>query len=141
MEHAQQVHDYSCHTDKLARRGAEVDDRLRRSEKEQIGRVLPVIEQLSATRPARVAISIDTRRVGVAEAALDAGANIVNDASGGNDGPGIIALCTERGCSYIINHMRGRSRPCSLIWGAANYQCNYSLYCLLSSATHRCYHP
>ena len=78
------------------------------SEKEQIGRVLPVIEQISAIRPARVAISIDTRRAGVAEAALDAGANIVNDVSGGNDDPGIIALCAERGCGYIINHMRGR---------------------------------
>ena len=78
------------------------------SEKEQIGRVLPVIEQLSASRPARVAISIDTRRAGVAEAALDAGANIVNDVSGSNDDPDIIALCVERGCGYIINHMRGR---------------------------------
>ena len=78
------------------------------SEKEQIGRVLPVIEQISAIRPARVAISIDTRRAGVAEAALDAGASIVNDVSGGNDDPGIIALCAERGSGYIINHMRGR---------------------------------
>ena len=78
------------------------------SEKEQIGRVLPVIEQLGASRPARVAISIDTRRAGVAEAALDAGASIVNDVSGGNDDPDIIALCVERGCGYIINHMRGR---------------------------------
>lgn len=77
------------------------------SEKEQIGRVLPVIEQLGAIRPARVAISIDTRRAGVAEAALDAGANIVNDVSGGNDDPVIIALCAERGCGYIINHMQG----------------------------------
>lgn len=77
------------------------------SEKEQIGRVLPVIEQLGASRPARVAISIDTRRAGVAEAALDAGASIVNDVSGGNDDPDIIALCVERGCGYIINHMRG----------------------------------
>lgn len=77
------------------------------SEKEQIGRVLPVIEQIREIKPAHVAISIDTRRAGVAEAALDAGASIVNDVSGGNDDPGIIALCAERACGYIINHMRG----------------------------------
>lgn len=77
------------------------------SEKAQIGRVLPVIEKLRAIKPEQVAISIDTRRSGVAEAALDAGANIVNDVSGGNDDPGIIALCAERACGYIINHMRG----------------------------------
>ena len=78
------------------------------SEKAQIGRVLPVIEKLREIKPEQVAISIDTRRSGVAEAALDAGASIVNDVSGGNDDPGIIALCAERACGYIINHMRGR---------------------------------
>lgn len=77
------------------------------SEKAQIGRVLPVIEKLREIKPEQVAISIDTRRAGVAEAALDAGATIVNDVSGGNDDPGIIALCAERACGYIINHMRG----------------------------------
>lgn len=77
------------------------------SEKAQIGRVLPVIEQIREIKPEQVAISIDTRRSGVAEAALDAGATIVNDVSGGNDDPGMIALCAERACGYIINHMRG----------------------------------
>lgn len=77
------------------------------SEKAQIGRVLPVIEQIREIKPGQVAISIDTRRSGVAEAALDAGATIVNDVSGGNDDPGMIALCAERACGYIINHMRG----------------------------------
>lgn len=77
------------------------------SEKAQIGRVLPVIEKLREIKPEQVAISIDTRRAGVAEAALDAGATIVNDVSGGNDDPGMIALCAERACGYIINHMRG----------------------------------
>ncbi len=77
------------------------------SEKEQIRRVLPVIEKIGATKPGHVAISIDTRRAAVAGAALDAGATIVNDVSGGNDDPGIIALCADRACPYIIMHMLG----------------------------------
>ena len=77
------------------------------SAEEQIKRVVHIIEKISETKPDSVQISIDTTRADVAEAALDAGASIVNDVSGGNDDPNIISLCAERGCPYIIMHMQG----------------------------------
>ena len=77
------------------------------SEAVQIERVLPVIQALGETLPGHVKISIDTRRARVAEAALGAGASIVNDVSGGNDDPAIIDLCVERQCGYVVTHMLG----------------------------------
>ena len=74
---------------------------------EQIARVVHIIEAISETIPDHVAISIDTTRSDVAEAALAAGAAIVNDVSGGNDDPGIIELCADKQCPYIIMHMQG----------------------------------
>lgn len=77
------------------------------SEEEQIERVVNIIEVISKTIPEHVEISIDTTRSKVAEAALNAGATIVNDVSGGNDDPAIIELCSERKSPYIIMHMQG----------------------------------
>lgn len=74
---------------------------------EQIGRVVPIINAISETLPDHVVISIDTTRSKVAEAALNAGAAIVNDVSGGNDDPEIIGLCSDKKCPYIIMHMLG----------------------------------
>lgn len=74
---------------------------------DQIDRVVHIIEAISETIPDNVAISIDTTRADVAEAALAAGASIVNDVSGGNDDPAIIDLCAEKACPYIIMHMQG----------------------------------
>jgi dihydropteroate synthase len=77
------------------------------SVEEQIERVVHIIKALSETIPEHVQISIDTTRSKVAEAALDAGAHIVNDVSGGNDDPEIIGLTADRKCPYIIMHMQG----------------------------------
>ncbi len=74
---------------------------------DQIERVVHIIEAISETIPQHVQISIDTTRSKVAEAALNAGAHIVNDVSGGNDDPEIINLCADRNCPYIIMHMQG----------------------------------
>ncbi len=74
---------------------------------EQIKRVVHIIEAISETIPEHVQISIDTTRSKVAEAALDAGAKIVNDVSGGNDDPEIIRLCADKKCPYVIMHMQG----------------------------------
>ena len=54
------------------------------SEAEEIDRVVPVISAIRQARPTGL-ISIDTRHAQVAEAALQAGANMVNDVSGGRD--------------------------------------------------------
>ena len=77
------------------------------SSEEQIERVVHIIKAINETKPKNIRISIDTTRSDVAEAAINAGAEIVNDVSGGNDDPEIIQLCDDRKCSYIIMHMQG----------------------------------
>ncbi|QNN22113.1 dihydropteroate synthase [Planctomycetales bacterium ZRK34] len=73
---------------------------------EQLARLLPVIEQLADQT--RVPISIDTTRVKVAEAALDAGGSIINDVSAGRDDKDdMLRLIAERGCPIILMHMLG----------------------------------
>jgi dihydropteroate synthase len=73
---------------------------------EEMARVLPVIERLAR---AGVVVSVDTTKATVAEAAVAAGARIVNDVSGGlfDDGMGEAAARTE--ATYICGHLRGRS--------------------------------
>lgn len=73
---------------------------------EQRRRVIPVIERLIEAVP--VPLSIDTTRREVAEAALDAGAAIINDVSAGRDDPSILSLAAERGAPFIAMHMRGQ---------------------------------
>jgi dihydropteroate synthase len=70
-------------------------------------RVLPVIKELVA---AGVPLSIDTTRAEVAEAALGAGAVVVNDVSGGLADPGMAAVVADAGCPWILMHWRGHSR-------------------------------
>ena len=77
------------------------------SSSEQIERVVHIINAIGKTKPKDVRISIDTTRSDVAEAALNVGAEIVNDISGGNDDPEIIRLCADKKCPYIIMHMQG----------------------------------
>ena len=72
---------------------------------EEMLRVVPVIKALRLANPEGL-ISIDTRRVDVARAALDAGANMVNDVSGLRD-PKMFDLILERGCAVCIMHMQG----------------------------------
>lgn len=73
---------------------------------EEIARTAPVIRDLRAngvTTP----ISIDTRKAAVAEAALDAGASIVNDVSGFTYDPDLAPLCAERGVPVCVMHAQG----------------------------------
>jgi len=72
----------------------------------ELARVLPVIEGLAAKRGPEQWISIDTRRPAVAAAALDAGADMVNDVSGLRD-PAMFDLVVSRGCAVCIMHMQG----------------------------------
>ena len=77
------------------------------SSSEQLERVIHIIKEINKTKPKNIRISIDTTRSDVAEAALNVGAEIVNDVSGGNDDPEIIRLCADKKCPYIVMHMRG----------------------------------
>ncbi|HEY6749447.1 MAG TPA: dihydropteroate synthase [Mycobacteriales bacterium] len=74
---------------------------------EEIRRVLPPIRALAG---AGVAVSVDTTRAVVAEAAVDAGASIVNDVSGGLADPGMAKVVAAAGVPWVLMHWRGHSR-------------------------------
>ncbi|MFG3300634.1 dihydropteroate synthase [Micromonospora chersina] len=73
----------------------------------EIARVLPVIRELSA---AGIPVSIDTSRARVAEAVLAAGADVVNDVSGGLADPDMARVVRDAGCPWVLMHWRGHSR-------------------------------
>lgn len=77
----------------------------RPSTAEELRRVLPVVEALSVDTP----VSVDTMRAEVAAAALDAGAVLVNDVSGGLADPDMAPLVAERGVPMVAMHWRGHS--------------------------------
>lgn len=71
---------------------------------EQLRRVVPAIRAIRSAG-LDVPISVDTTRVEVARAALDAGANIINDVSGGEESGGaVLRLAAERGTGLILMH-------------------------------------
>jgi len=74
---------------------------------EELARVVPVIEGL---RGVGARISVDTSKAAVASAALDAGAEIVNDVTALRGDPEMAALCAERGCGVVLMHMLGSPR-------------------------------
>ena len=72
----------------------------------EIQRVVPVIRTLSARN---VPTSIDTTRAAVAVAALEAGAAMINDVSGGLADPAMAKVVADAGCPYVVMHWRGHS--------------------------------
>lgn len=73
---------------------------------EELRRVVPVIEGLRRLHPT-CPISIDTTKAAVAEAALDAGATMVNDISAGRFDPAMFPLVARRGVPIVLMHMQG----------------------------------
>ena len=73
---------------------------------DELARVLPVVSDLAA---AGVMVSIDTMRAEVAAAALDAGAVLVNDVSGGLADPEMLPLLAAAGAPCVLMHWRGHS--------------------------------
>jgi dihydropteroate synthase len=78
------------------------------SEEEELSRVMPVVRGIVEARP-RTIVSIDTYRASTAEAALDAGAHLVNDITALSD-PRMVGLVAERGCPIILMHMLGEPK-------------------------------
>jgi dihydropteroate synthase len=74
---------------------------------EELKRVLPVITTLKKQRPYAI-ISIDTYKATVAQAAVAAGAEIVNDVSGFTWDPAMVKTLAALGCGAILMHTRGR---------------------------------
>ena len=73
---------------------------------EELARVVPVITELAA---AGAVVSVDTMRAEVAEAAVAAGAGIVNDVSGGLADPRIVTVVAATGVRYVAMHWRAHS--------------------------------
>jgi dihydropteroate synthase len=73
---------------------------------EELDRVIPVITALAQDG---ATVSVDTMRHEVAAAALDAGASIVNDVSGGLADPEILRVVAERGARYVAMHWRAHA--------------------------------
>lgn len=84
---------------------------------EQIRRVVPVIEAIRGRLGPGVFITVDTTRSAVARAALDAGADAVNDVSGGLDDEAMLPLVAERGCGVVLMHRP--VRPEQDVWSFA----------------------
>jgi dihydropteroate synthase len=82
---------------------------------EECARVVPVIRELAA---AGVRTSVDTTRAEVAEAALEAGAELVNDVSGGLADKNMADLVAEARVPWVLMHWRGHSRE---MYAAAQY--------------------
>jgi dihydropteroate synthase len=104
-----------AHGRELAEKGAEILDvggestrpgAEEVSAEEELARVEPVVAGLAGT----ATVSIDTSKVAVAEAAIAAGASIVNDVTALRGDPEVGALCAERGAGLVLMHMQGDPR-------------------------------
>ena len=79
------------------------------SEGEELRRIVPVLEGLRE-RALGAQLSIDTSKLGVARAALAAGATYVNDVTAFRHDPGIAELVAAAGCDCCLMHMQGEPR-------------------------------
>ncbi len=77
---------------------------------EELARVVPVVEALAEEG---IVVSIDTSKPSVAAAAIDAGAEIVNDVTGLSD-PAMIETCSGSGVGVVVMHMLGDPRTMQL---------------------------
>lgn len=77
------------------------------SAEEEQRRVIPVVKALVGKGPE---ISIDTMRAATARLAVEAGAAIINDVSGGAADPEMFATVADLGCKYTLMHWRGHSK-------------------------------
>ncbi|AQA12610.1 dihydropteroate synthase [Streptomyces samsunensis] len=75
-------------------------------EAEELRRVIPVVRELAA---AGAVISVDTMRAAVAERAVQAGARLVNDVSGGGADPAMVPMVAAAGVPFVVMHWRGES--------------------------------
>jgi dihydropteroate synthase len=73
----------------------------------ELARVLPVIRALASDG---MTLSVDTTRAAVASTALDAGARVINDVSGGLADPDMARVAADTGVPWVLMHWRGHSR-------------------------------
>lgn len=75
------------------------------STEEELRRLLPVLRRVRAAVP--VPLSVDTRKTRVAAAAIEAGADVINDVSAGRFDGGMLELCGRTGTPIVLMHMQG----------------------------------
>jgi dihydropteroate synthase len=75
---------------------------------EELERVLPAVEAIRSRTD--LPISVDTRKAAVAAAALDAGADMINDVSALQGDPAMLSLAVGRGATVVLMHMRGEPK-------------------------------
>ena len=75
----------------------------------EIKRLIPLIKELKLIHP-EIPISVDTYHHSVAKKALIAGADFINDISGGRHDPEIFNVIADYNCKYILTHSRGNSK-------------------------------
>jgi dihydropteroate synthase len=83
------------------------------SSETEIARLVPAIRAFR--RKSSLPVSVDTRKAAVARAALDEGADIINDISALRDDPDMAGLCAKRGAAVVLMHMRGNPRTMQAI--------------------------
>jgi dihydropteroate synthase len=76
------------------------------SAEQELDRVLPVIQAIKHARPEMI-VSVDTYKARVAQVAVDAGAEIVNDVSGGTWDGDMLPTLAKLQCGFVLMHMRG----------------------------------
>lgn len=81
---------------------------------EELSRVLPVIEGILKQRPKTI-ISVDTYKARTAQEAVQAGAQIVNDVSGGTWDPEMLPTLAALGCAAVLMHVRGRPKEWKML--------------------------
>ena len=84
----------------------------------EIKKLIPVIKELKLLHP-EIPISIDTFHHSVAHSALEAGADCINDISGGRHDYEIFKVIADYGCPYVLTHSRGDSKTMDSL---TNYQ-------------------
>jgi len=77
------------------------------TEEDELRRVLPVIRELARSLRGHVALSIDTMKPGVARAAMEAGASLINDVAANREDDEMWQLVRETGAGYVVMHMQG----------------------------------
>lgn len=108
---------------------------------EELERVLPVLKQLR--RRLRVPISIDTTRAEVAEAAVRAGAQMINDISGLRNDPELARVARRHKVPLVLMHIRGTPKtmqtlpPAKDIWRAINEGLRWSIRQALRAGVRR----
>jgi dihydropteroate synthase len=111
-----QIEDALKQTDRMISEGADMIDIGGMSSRpgaqvissdEELTRVLPIIKAIRAAHP-QIALSVDTVYAATAKATVEAGADLINDISGGTIDQGMFQMVADLGVPYVLMHMQGR---------------------------------